>query len=140
MSLDSINRRHFELFVRELLSRFHNAHNRSIEIVFAVIFDRSVSALRFFGLGTRRLSPIYKRSRKQISTYRNFSLDRVDMHFRMLISEIRVELEHIILVDILARRYLFQNFLLPTSKTLQCPPQFRIVCDSKVKFPLRILC
>lgn len=57
MSLDSIDRRRFELFVRELLSRFHNAHDRSIEVVLAVVFDRSVGALRFFGLVAKRLSP-----------------------------------------------------------------------------------
>lgn len=61
MSFDSIDCCHFELFVRELLSRFHNAHNCSIEIVFAVVFNRSIGALRFFRLVTRRLSLISKK-------------------------------------------------------------------------------
>ena len=61
MSLDSVNRCRFELFVRELLSRFHNPHNRSIEVMFAVAFDRSVGALGFFGLVERRLSHIQEK-------------------------------------------------------------------------------
>jgi len=61
MSLDSVNRCRFELFVRELLSCFHNPHNRSIEVVFAVVFDRSIGALGFFGLVARRLNRIQEK-------------------------------------------------------------------------------
>lgn len=140
MPLDSINRCRFELFVSKLLSRFHNAHDRSVEVMFAVVFDRSIGALRFFGLViARRLNPMSKGSEKRISTYRNFSLNRVDMHFRVRVVEISVELEHISVVDIFARRYLFQNFLFSTSKTLQRPPQFRSICSNEVKFRLRTI-
>jgi len=56
------------------------------------------------------------------------------MHFCARIVKIRVELEHIGVVDVLAQRNLFQHFLLPTSETLQRPPQFRIICIGGVKF------
>lgn len=55
-------------------------------------------------------------------------MDRVDVDLGMRIVKIRVEPEHIGVVDIFTRRYLLQDLLLSTGKTLKDPPQFTILC------------
>jgi len=50
MSLDGVDRSGFELFIRQLPTGFHDAHDCSVEVVFAVVVDGSVRALGFLGL------------------------------------------------------------------------------------------
>lgn len=40
----------FNLFVRQLLTRLHDTHNRRIEVMLPVVLDRRLRASRFLGL------------------------------------------------------------------------------------------
>ena len=47
---DGLNCVKFYLFVRELLARLHDPHNRRVEVMLPVALDCTLRVLRFFGL------------------------------------------------------------------------------------------
>jgi hypothetical protein len=46
----------FYLFVRELLARLHDAHNRRVEVMLPVALDCALCVLRFLGLQKKKVT------------------------------------------------------------------------------------
>ena len=123
VALDRLDRLRLERLVMEFLFGFHDADDRSVEVMLAVRVDVRLCAFRLFGLRC-----VSERVRAMESmAYRILCLDGVDVDLCPRIRKVGIEVEHVVVVDVFSHRSFPEDFFVRTCQTLKGPFELSLV-------------